>query len=486
MNNPRFLQTNYIVNTGRRTEIKLCPICKTTFPSNEDDCIKCNLYLPSFPTSWARSATNIFLLRRVLEYILNELNEECNPKSLALLLTQKHLISFDEKRKNDKKYWRGGPQRRASEYLSNLQYLGFIIKIKKNWVLTRVGKKIATAKKFSEYLTYFSDAFMNLKVGNEFDNRDFYKSYNNHILFQCLRIIDDLNKKKKNPTIENLALAIMAKNEQEEYAKALNISLKYKHTKIKELWFSKGKEFARVVQGVFIRWLNQVKMISQEKKERTIFVNLTKFGKNIFEKYKKIYLFSKNIEFSENTKNIVEVNLEKRYLNLLILNDQTSKSGKAWEEKVRVNFNKIGLKVVWYNKNSVFANIELPAEITVSLTGGSRHNPDLILRKPLWLIDPKKNVNQEMHKVVAYDKYAKIVNGLSIIVSQEIMKKKEILKMKEMNLKNVLVIDGNALQVLSENSDYFNENKVIEIFNKSIQNSFYYLNEESIFYNFIE
>lgn len=484
MSRIQFHQTNYIGKLEGRKEIKICPVCNTDFSVSIDDCPNCKLYLPSFPTSWARSATNIFLLRKVLEYISLELNGECNVESLSKLLTENYIISFDSTRKEDVKYWRGGPMRRAAEYLSNLQYLGFIVKNKKIFKLTDKGNSLVLAKDYSEYLTSFSDAFMGLKIGNEFDTKGFYSAYNNHILFQCLRIIDDLHKNEKTATIENLALAIMSKDEGVEYKKALDVSLHFEHKKIKELWFSRGKEFDRVIKGVFVRWLNQTKMINLENKEGTTFVSLTKFGKNIFEKYKQIYLLD-SITILENIKSILEASLDKQYLRLSISSETTNRSGAVWETIVKENLNKLDLEVDWYKKSLDFVNIELPTEVIISLTGGTRHNPDLIMHNPLWLIDPKKDVNAEMHKVFAYDKYGDIVGGLSLIVTQKIMRSDKVDMMKNLRLKNVLVLDGYALQVLSDNKNYFTKEKVISIISKSSKDCFYYLNEELIFDNFV-
>lgn len=108
MSRIQFYQNNYIGKKEGETEIKICPSCKTVFSVNEDDCPKCSLYLPSFPTSWARSATNIFLLRKVLEFIYIEFNGLCNISNLTDVLVENYIISVDLKRKNDKKYWRGG------------------------------------------------------------------------------------------------------------------------------------------------------------------------------------------------------------------------------------------------------------------------------------------------------------------------------------------------------------------------------------------
>ena len=480
-----FYQTNYIGKLEGRKEIKICPVCHKDFSADIDECPNCKLYLPSFPTSWARSATNIFLLRKVLEYIFLELNGECDIKSLSKILTKNYVISFDTTRVDDEKYWKGGPMRRASEYLSNLQYLGFILKKDRVFKLTEKGIQLVLAKDYSDYIASLSEAFMNLKIGNEFDTSGFYSSYNNHILFQCLRIIDDLKNNQKPATIENLALAIMAKDEGQEYKKALKVSLDYGHKKINELWFSRGKEFDRVVRGVFVRWLNQTKMINIENKEGTTFVSLTDFGKSLFEKYKEKYLLTPTILVSKNIKSILEGSLDKQYLRLSISSETTNRTGAVWETVVKENLNKLNLDVKWYKETQDFVNIKLPDEVLISLTGGTRHNPDLILHKPLWLIDPKKDVNAEMHKVFAYDKYGSIVEGLSVIVTQKMMRSEKVSMMKNLGLKNVLVLDGYALQVLSDNNEYFTKEKVISIISTSSEKNIYYLNEELIFDNFV-
>lgn len=485
-----FYQTNYIGKiVETKKEIKICPICHTDFSPDIDECPKCKLYLPSFPTSWARSATNIFLLRKVLEYLNLELNGECNPRSLSKVLTDNYIISFDPLRVNDEKYWRGGPMRRASEYLSNLQYLGFVIKQNSVYKLTDKGKKLVQAKDYSDYITSFSEAFMNLKITNEFDTKGFYSSYNNHILFQCLRIIDDLKINNKFATIENLALVIMAKNEYSEYEKALKTSLAYEHKKIKEIWFSRGKEFDRVVRGVFVRWLNQTKMIEIENKEGTTFTYLTAYGENIYKEYRQKYIKDKEVISTLSyidIKSTLENSVDKQYLRLSVSSEVNNRTGAVWETVVKENLNKLNLDVKWYKESLDFINIKLPDEIMVSLTGGTRYNPDLILHNPLWLIDPKKDVNAEMHKVIAYDKYGEIVDGLAIIVTQKIMRPEKVEMMKNLKLKKVLVLDGYALQVLSDNNNYFTKEKVISILNTGSSSNMYYLNEELIFDNFVK
>jgi hypothetical protein len=245
--------------------------------------------------------------------------------------------------------------------------------------------------------------------------------------------------------------------------------------------------FDLVVKGVFVRWLNQSKLINITNKERTIFLELTEFGKEIFNKYKVKYLTEKEtggILTPYEIRDILEKNIEQQYLRLKISSEVNNRAGAVWENIVKENLNKIGLDVKWYKETTDFVNIELPPKIMASLTGGTRHNPDLILHNPLWLIDPKKDVNMEMHKVMAYDEYAEIVDGLSIIVTQKMMRTDKAKMMKDLDLKKVLVLDGYALQVLSDNTKFFTKDKVISIID-DCKNNIHYINEEVLFEKYV-
>lgn len=377
--------------------------------------------------------------------------------------------------------------RRTAEYLSNLQYLGFIIKKENEFLLTNNGKKLALAKEYSDYIAILSNAFMLLKIGNEFDIKGFYSAYNNHILFQCLRIINDLEKNDMIATMEHLAFAIMCKDEEKEYAKALNICLSYDYKEIQNIWFSRGREFNRAIRGVFLRWLYQVKLVDLEGRDGTIFVKLTEFGRNIYNNYKNKYLaIAEGIQDVEDIKQILERSIDNQYLRLSISAESNNRAGANWEATVKENLNKLDLNVDWYKKSLNFINVELPSDVIMSLTGGTRYNPDLILDDPLWLIDPKKDANNEMHKVVAYDKYALMVNGIAIIVTQKIMKDDKVNIMKNLKLEKVLILDGYALQVLADNNNYFSKDKVISIIEKTNECREYYINEELIFDEFVK
>lgn len=486
MSRIEFHQTNYIGKEDKK-EFKICPFCNTVFNTEIDECPSCKVFLPSFPTSWARSATNIFLLRKVLEHIYIDLNTKCTVLELTELLTKNYIISYNHTRgRNDLIYWRGGPMRRASEYLSNLQYLGFIKKwLEKEFYLTENGINLANAENYSDYIKLFADAFMKLKITNEFDVRRTYSNYDNHILFQSIRIINDLNELKIQPTLEHIALAIMSKNEDLEYKKALETCIKYSSKEIKEKWFGRWQEFNRVIKWVFVRWLNQTKIIDIELKNGTIFISLTKFWKDIYNKYKNIYLLKYSEETTKSLNEIIDESIDKKYLRLSISSEINNRAWALWENIVKENFNKIDIELDWYKKSLDFVNITLPTEVLISLTWWTRHNPDLILKKPLWLVDPKKDVNIEMHKVFAYDKYWEIVNWFSIIVTQKIMRDEKIDMMRKAWLRNTLILDWYALQVLSDNKEYFDKEKVIKIF-ADCKWIVHYLNEEKLFDDYIK
>lgn len=490
MSRLEFYQTNYIAKSKDWNEIKICPFCKTVFSNLMDDCPKCKTFLPSFPTSWVRSATNIFLLRKVLEYIFFDLQWVCSVGNLTDLLTQNYIISFDHQRESDDKYRRWWPMRRASEYLSNLQYLWLILK-REDWkfYITKRWKDLVLAKNYSDYIYLWIRSFMELKIGNQFDTKWFYSSYNNHLLYSSIRIVRDLKNRWINPTMENIALAVMCKNESSEYGKAISTSLEYSHKDIRQYWFWNSQEFKRVIRGVFIRRLTQVKLIAITEKENTIFVELTNLWDKIVNKYEKIYSSDEDFEqFTDKLielKTTIESNIDEKYLRLNLSSESNNRSWADWETIVKNNFNKIGLEVDRYKKTLDFSNIQLPDEVLISLTWWTRYNPDLILKKPLWLIDPKKDVNMEMHKVYAYDKYWEIVDWLSIIVTQKMMREEKVKMMKNLNLKNVFVLDWYALQVLSDNPNYFTKAKVVSILN-NCKSNIYYLTEEEIFDKYVD
>lgn len=489
MSRLEFYQTNYIAKSKDWNEIKICPFCKTVFSNFIDDCPKCKTFLPSFPTSWVRSATNIFLLRKVLEYIFFDLQWVCSVKNLTDLLTQNYIISFDHQRENDDKYRRWWPMRRASEYLSNLQYLWLILR-HEDWkfYITKRWNDLVLAKNYSDYIYLRIRSFMELKIGNQFDTKWFYSSYNNHLLYSSIKIIRDLKNRWINPTMENIALGVMCKNESSEYNKAMFTSLKYSHKDIRQYWFWNSQEFKRVIRGVFIRRLTQVKLITITEKENTIFVELTELWNKIINKYEKIYSSGEDFEqFTDKLielKTTIENNIDEKYLRLNLSSESNNRSWAQWETIVKNNFNKMGLEVERYKKTLDFSNIQLPDDVLISLTWWTRHNPDLILKKPLWLIDPKKDVNMEMHKVYAYDKYWEIVDWLSIIVTQKMMREEKVKMMKNLDLKNVFVLDWYALQVLSDNPDYFTRDRVVSILN-NCKNNIYYLTEEEIFDKYV-
>ena len=401
-------------------------------------------------------------------------------EELTKLLIKENVIGVDIKRQYDLKYIKGSPQRRTVEYLTNLQYLGFVIKNQKKYNATSKGVKLAQTDRYSKYIFLFAESFMKLKIGNEFDTRKFYSDYDNHILFSSLRMIHDLNFSGNNCYAENIALAVCAKNEKNEYQKALFTSKKFDYRKIQKIWFKKGGEFKRVIQGVFIRWLIQTKLIKTQKSTKNNFFHLTDFGYEIFKKYSKRYTeFNRSNNYS-NVNKVIYSYIESQYSKLHISSQLTDRTGFDWEENVKKSLEKIGFKVEWYKTNKYFADLTLPDKALLSLPGGSQHNPDLIIKTPLWLVDPKKDVNNEMHKVLGYEVYAKFVNGLAVIVSQKMLKPGKIKLLR--SLKNVIIIDGYALETLSKNSSYFKEKHLETLVLKSNQET-KYINEEYVFDN---
>ena len=480
-----FNQTNYLGEYPDRRKVKICPKCHEIFDPNVDNCPNCDLYLPSFPTSWIRSATNFFLLRRVLEIISIDLNGRFNKDSLTNILIDNNVISVDKTRLDDPVYFRGGPIRRAEEYRVNLLFLGFVIKSGNDYIISIAGNELISSKTYDNYLSVLTKAFMELKIGNEHDTRKTYSAYDNRIFLSSLRIINDLENEKINAYSQNIALAIMAKNESAQYQEALKISTTYDINSINEMWFSKGKEFNRVVNGVIIRWLSEARLINISKVHNLNRLSLTDYGRKILNEYSGVQITEDYQIIKDKILALLNSSIDKQYLRLNLGSEANNRTGANWETIVKKHFESLNFPIQWYRETQDFINIVLPSSVISSLTGGTKFNPDLIVKDPLWLIDPKKDVNMEMHKVIAYDQYANIVKGLSIIVSQKIMKNEKISIMRDQQLKNVIVIDGFALQVISDNKDYFDKQKITNIIDSTRSREYYYLDESKLFTEFI-
>jgi len=88
------------------------------------------------------------------------------------------------------------------------------------------------------------------------------------------------------------------------------------------------------VRGVFVRWLNQTKMINIENKDGTIFVYLTKFGENIYQKYKQKYIsvvkekeFIIIPSFLDIKLILEESSIDKQYLRLSVSSEINNRTG---------------------------------------------------------------------------------------------------------------------------------------------------------------
>ena len=482
----KFNQTAYLGQYPDGTKVKICPRCSETFSPTKDDCPKCGLYLPSFPTSWLRSATNFFLLRRIMEIVSIDMGGKFDKNTLTDILIDYNVITVDAKRINDPIYYRGGPIRRSEEYKTNLLYLGFIKKDSSGYVLSNSGLELIRAKTYDSYLAVLTKAFMELKIGNEYDERGTYRQYDNRIFLSSLRIIKDLNEKGIEAYSQHVALAVMSKNEETEYKKALNVSVEFDIDKIDTMWFGEGREFGRVINGVVIRWLKEARLIDILRHKNKNRLSLTKYGKQVLEEYSKPIVKGEMLGSMEKIMELMHSSIYRQYLRLNLGSEKNNRSGASWESIVKSHFENLDFNIRWYRETQDFVRIDLPDYVTASLTGGTRHNPDLIIKNPLWLIDPKKDVNAEMHKVLAYDTYAGIVNGTCIIVSQKPMKDKKVEIMSGQKLDNVIVLDGFALQIISDNKNYFSPETVERIIGKTREDRYYYLDEALLFDKFIQ
>lgn len=477
---------------------KICPICNTVNKGkNIFYCIKCNTWIPHLNTSWVRSATNLFLIKRILEVVAEKTTAPFLRKDLLNALIERKIIKIDKTREKDKKYWAGSPARRASEYIQIFKYLGIIEPYSDNkFSITEIGKEIINCDKRIDFIDLFVLVLTHFDPSNKYVEKRYSNIRCNYFLL-ALDLIDQLEKNSLKASVEHVGLAFLCRDEN-DYLNAKKIGLKYSKKELIETIWGDSRELSRVIKSVFLRWLEQSKLVYIDRDPRNFKIKITKFGKKILEKYKnnkfkvkESSLFKKALlgEISDyikkETKNISEILIsstktEDRFkLTLGIKKTITQRFGGAWEQYVFNHLLNLGLEPRWYKETQDFANIKLPNSVINALTGGTRYNPDIIFYKPLFLIDPKDDANKEMYKVQAYDGYAthSQVNANALIVSKELMGKDQAERMAD--LKRTFVIDKEALDLLVNNKSYLNRDLIVKILGYGCSFG-EYLNEEVI------
>lgn len=377
---------NYVRQCDNKHKYKVCPFCKLIFEVSLFECSRCGAWLPSLPTSWARSATSLFLLRRVAENIYRLLNNSSDNSSLAQVLASMGLISVNPQKIDvlGDVYWKGTVMRRASEYSTNLKYLGFLEKKDGKDSLTFLGKRFVSTKTKLDFDSVAILSLMLLRLTNKHDIRRTYIKHNIKPIFLSLKLIGALQLKRREVSVDHIALAFMCRDEVDDFKKALKMSEKFSAEYIHNLFFSNGKEFNRAIIGVFSNWMEQVGLI---KRERSLYgiraVSLTKTGIAILKEFESMNLRSVEIDLEkclEFVKKIILKNSEDKNI-LSVVISRGAKIGGEWEEEVLKLLKKIGYIAEKYSDNRIFAKTKLSEETLNALPGGSLHNPDIIIKK---------------------------------------------------------------------------------------------------------
>jgi hypothetical protein len=474
---------------------KVCPLCNTIYHGKDIfQCEKCNIWMPHLNTSWVRSVTNLFLIKRILEIIDGNNKSSFTKIDLVNALVERKIIKVDLTRTDDTKYWSGSPSRRASEYIQIFKYLGIIKPFsKKEFVVTEVGKRIIRADRRADFVSINALLLSHFDPSNHYVEKRYSVLKSNYFLL-ALNLINHLNEKGEEVSIEKIGLAFMCKNSA-DYEKAKSMAVSYSTKELIQTIWGNSLELNRVVKGVFLRWLEQSRLVDINRKPRHFDIKISAFGKQILSRY-----FSKAFKVSDESTLDLISNDDTKYMDeelkvisellvsttdensrfkliLSIKKSLTQKTGGLWEQYVYNHLSNLGLDPKWYKESQDFVNIQLPNNVINALSGGTRHNPDIIIQSPLFLVDPKDDVNKEMYKVQAYDGYAtdNRVNGNALIVSKELMGKEQSERLSD--LKKTCVIDKEALDLLVNNKNYLNKESIMRILGYQSSNG-YYLNEE--------
>lgn len=461
---------------------KICPLCKTVNPGKDIfRCKKCNTWIPHLNTSWVRSVTNLLLVKRILEIISEKKEETFSKEDLVKVLVERKVIKVDMTRANDPRYWSGSPNRRASEYIQIFKYLGIIRPAgNKNFSITKIGKKILETEKRIDFTNLCTLFITHFDPSNKFVEKR-YKNLKANYLLLALDLINELKKQSKEIGIEHVGLAFLCGN-KEDYESAKGLASNYSAKELQQTFWGNSKELNRVVKGVFVRWLEQSRLIEIDRNPRHFKIKLTNFGEKILDRYSSNLFKTDEIslfELMSDEKDDIYVNKEiisisdllistteekdRFKLTLNIRRNVTQKTGGAWETYVFNHLSNLDLDPKWYKQTQDFVNIKLSNSVLNALTGGTQHNPDIILYNPLFLVDPKDDVNKEMYKVQAYDGYAthEGVNGNALIVSKELMGKEQAERLSD--LKRTNVIDKEALDLLVNNKTYLDRDSIFKI-----------------------
>jgi len=508
---------NYL-HKNKGGDYKICYACKTKITETKKRfCPNCSTWIPNFPTSWARSITNVSLLRRIGQVITAYMGEEFDVDNLTKFLVGEGIISVDEEKNNsEEKYWAGGPRRRAAEYAQNMKFLGFAnekkVKNKKITKLSFSGNKFFKSTNKLEHDAVLMKAILSLKLTNQYAIK-LYDEYHFRPLLSGLRIVEKLGG---SCTLEQFALAFMVTDEGKDFSVALDFATKRKDS-LSDLFFNKGKELSRVIQGVFMHWLTGSGLIERKKTQDGIKILITELGSKVlelYENYKPVWyeneekaadliteiikddkLF-KGPDFSfyydvpdekkekvlglcatkmgtdgisvlemidsldkKQTEKIKETimiyAIDKEVMSVKISNVfESIKSGGNWEGAVLKRLGILKLEPVFYKDKKIFKDVVLEKWITDALRGGTTHNPDILTTRPEYImVDAKKNAEGERYKIRAYDGYANHPKVMTPVLIVSVNPVSDTTSRSLKELTKTSVIDANALDILIANSE---------------------------------
>ncbi len=400
-------------------------------------------FLPHLPYSWSRSITNLDMLVDIIDEIkksqvLYDSNPKDMKKHLFLALLGKGKITVDSSKSKDKKYIKGGPERRVAEYLMCLQIFRLI---DSNYSLTALGEYLHKTKNTS--VLFLSFYILNIK--NSILKGKTYQDFN---VFHFKKIFEVL-KEKRSLLLEDCMLILMA-HQPDDYIKVHDNFFRDKSCQNPQLrkilierYFlgENNKEMGRQKAALF-NLLEASGIIDLDKTNKLY--SLTKNAENLLDdiqqKQVAIDLLVKDID-STNTNisnkaidDLLEISNNILNKNKPIKNPLIYKSGGKHEKNMLSMFAKANIEFRKYDKS--LTHINLPANVSSSLSGGTEHNPDHLctLKGSKVLVDSKssESIHNEIHKVIAYNAYAEQANTKTFIFLDNIIPNKTIAKIKKL------------------------------------------------------
>lgn len=295
-----------------RGYFKVCPVCETKYVVNNkevldkdayavsnlyeiDYCINCKTeWLPDFSTSWIRSLTNIEKIYEVMNDC-DKIEEGKISRNILISVQRAHNgVLFNRERAlkvGFDVYLNGAGLRRMQEYLVALKSFQFLNDEGNATKFTELGKELLSTKNVYEMYACFISAMCGIKVSNRYlkrRNNSGYSYYQTRYVENVLRMCRYNKEKQLDTYIEDIGIALLARNEEDFFENAMKYSGTFNRSGLQERFFGESTSELFRVRGALINIMISIGLLDRKHQKYL----LTPIGEDvckIYEKYPGIW-----------------------------------------------------------------------------------------------------------------------------------------------------------------------------------------------------